>query len=152
MMKWGDIMDVFNRHSIYSSIVFIDKEEFKGNSYSNVPDIKAEHIISIGVTDDYVIIEYVPDYDNKWDKYLADKQANTTPANNDADNKPKIPAKVKQAYDTVLNTDPFNMGVKGLTFAEIYEKHPDWVEKARADLLNTFILGKMQIIDEYLGG
>lgn len=136
-------MDVFNRHSIYSKIDILK------NDYPKFEE-KYKNIISVGFIDDVVIVEYIPD--DKWQEYITDKQANTTPANNDADNKPKIPAKVKQAYDTVLNTDPFNMGVKGLTLAEIYEKHPDWVEKARADLLNTFILGKMQIIDEYLGG
>ena len=146
-MKLGVIMDVFNRHSIYSVIECIS--EFEGiNGYIN-GKFNGANIISLGVTDKHIIVEYVPA--EKWEQYVADKQGNNTPANNDADKTPKIPAKVKQAYDTVLNNDPFNMGVKGLTLAEIYEKHPDWVEKARNELLNTFILGKMALIDEYLG-
>ena len=141
-------MDVFSKHSIYSNIEIVGASDDVNSLIAT--DYSSNRIISMGFTDRFIIVEYIPD--DKWEQYIADKQANTTPANNDADNKPKVPAKVKQAYDTILNTDPFNMGVKGLTLAEIYEKHPDWVEKARADLLNTFILGKMQIIDEYLGG
>lgn len=141
-------MEVFSRHSIYSNIEIID--DYAGvNGYIS-SKFNSANIISLGFVEKHIIIEYVPS--EKWEQYVADKQANGAPTNNDADNKPKIPAKVKQAFETVLNTDPFNMGTKGKTLAEIYEKYPDWVEKARNELLNTFILGKMQIIDEYLGG
>lgn len=142
-------MDVFNKHYIHSGMAFIGYEEFVTSGYKNTPEIKYTNIISVAFTEHYVIIEYIPD--NKWQDYVADKQSGTNNnSENNAENKPKIPAEVKKAMATELNYDPFGMGLNGKTLQEIYKNYPEWVEKARNELKNSFILGKMEIIDKFL--
>ena len=137
-------MDVFNRHSIYSDI--------KVDRVANLNEYK--NIISVAYIDnDNIIIEYIPDLPSKptenWQKYCNSKVNNDLSTNISTKAK-EMPTSVKNAYSTILNSDPFGMGCSGLTLKEIYENNPNWIEKAKKELKNTFILGKMEIIENYI--
>ena len=134
-------MESVKRHSQYSQFHLLKIES--GRIY---PD-KLNPIYIHSIYQDWILVECISDDD--WHKYLLEsvpqkiEEARTKP-------EVKIDKQVIQALSTVLNYDPFNMGADNKTLREIYRDLPKWVEIARLDLKNKYILEKIKIIDEFI--
>ena len=134
-------MESVKRHSQYSQFHLLKIES--GRIY---PD-KLNPIYIHSIYQDWILVECISDDD--WHKYLLESVPQKI---EETRIKPevKIDKQVIQALSTVLNYDPFNMGADNKTLREIYRDLPKWVEIARLELKNKYILEKIKTIDEFI--
>lgn len=134
-------MESVKRHSQYSQFHLLKIEMGK----IDLPELNVIYIHSI--YQDWLLVECISNSD--WHKYLLE---NVPQKVEEARTKPevKIDKQVIQALSTVLNYDPFNMGADNKTLREIYRDLPKWVEIARLELKNKYILEKIKTIDEFI--
>lgn len=133
-------MELYRRQSSYSTII-VSKDIDEVNQTSN--------IIGLGFVNENIVIEFVAE--DKWESYVAEVKAKA-PQQFVPEAKKTEPVEVQKAYETALNYDPFKKGMTGKTLRTIYETCPEWVDIARCELKNEFILEKISIIDKYLRG
>lgn len=134
-------MESVKRHSQYSQFHLLKI----GPGKIELPELSIIYIHSI--YQDWLLVECISSSD--WHKYLLESVPQKI---EEAKTKPevKIDKQVIQALSTVLNYDPFNMGADNKTLREIYRDLPKWVEIARLELKNKYILEKIKTIDEFI--
>lgn len=102
-----------------------------------------DNIISVDNLGGIIVIEYI-DSAADWLEYIGCNN-NTTNTTTSA-----IPKDVEDALNTIVNTDPFRLGARGMMLRDIYKTLPKWLDVARSKLKNEFILRRINIIDEYI--